>query len=48
MVAAGIALDSKVPLKRLSKVMWESEEFAHTPSGYWFSQGFERNSDTES
>lgn len=48
MVAAGIALDSKVPLKRLSKVMWESEEFTHTSSGYWFSQGFERNFDAES
>lgn len=47
-IAAGIVLDSKVPLKRLSKVMWESEEFTHTPRGYWFSQGFEANQTTES
>jgi len=47
-VSAGIALDSKVPLKRLSKVMWESEEFTHTPRGYWFSQGFAKDSTTES
>ncbi len=46
-LAAGIPLDSKVPLKRLSKVMWESEEFIHTPRGYWFAQGFEANSDDD-
>lgn len=44
-VAAGIVLDSKVPLKRLSKVMWECEEFTHTPRGYWFAEGFARRED---
>jgi hypothetical protein len=46
--AAGITLDSKVPLKRLSKVMWESEEFTYTPSGYWFAEGFEARFTKES
>lgn len=47
-IAAGIRLDSAVPLKRLSKVMWESEEFTHTPRGYWFAKGFEGNPGAES
>lgn len=46
--AADVPLDSKVPLKRLSKVMWESDEFQHGPEGYWFAKGFEPATDKDS
>lgn len=34
--AAGIKLDSKVPAKRIGKVLWSCDEFQHVGDGYWF------------
>ncbi|MGN6304196.1 MAG: hypothetical protein ACTHNH_05230 [Mesorhizobium sp.] len=34
---AGISIDSKVPIKRIAKVMWSSDEFQNVGDGYWFS-----------
>lgn len=33
----GVSLNSKNPLKRIGKVMWQAEEFRHVADGYWFS-----------
>jgi hypothetical protein len=32
---AGIEIDAKVPIKRVAKVMWSSEEFVNVGDGYW-------------
>ena len=34
--AAGIKLGSKVPAKRIGKVLWSCDEFQHVGDGYWF------------
>jgi hypothetical protein len=34
--AAGIKLDSKVPAKRIGKVLWSCDDFQHVGDGYWF------------
>lgn len=36
MTRAGIEIDAKVPLKRIAKVMWSSNEFVNVGDGYWF------------
>lgn len=37
MTRAGIEVDSKVPIKRIAKVMWSSAEFINVGDGYWLS-----------
>ncbi|MBY3559774.1 hypothetical protein [Rhizobium laguerreae] len=37
LLARGVQLKFKNPAKRISKIMWESDEFQHLPNGYWFS-----------
>jgi hypothetical protein len=32
----GIKIDSKVPAKRIGKVMWSCAEFQNVGDGYWF------------
>ena len=34
--AAGIKIESKVPAKRIGKVLWSCDEFQHVGDGYWF------------
>jgi hypothetical protein len=31
----GIEIDAKVPIKRIAKVMWSSNEFVNVGDGYW-------------
>jgi hypothetical protein len=37
LVARGFEIKSQNPAKRISKIMWESDEFQHLPTGYWLS-----------
>jgi len=36
MEGAGIKIESKVPVKRIGKVLWNCREFQHVGDGYWF------------
>lgn len=36
LLAAGIPIDSKAPLKRVAKVMWMASDFENVGDGYWF------------
>ncbi len=34
--SAGIEIDSKVPARRIGRVLWSSDEFQNVGDGYWF------------